>query len=115
MTRTLRYWSSDSVWSGYFPKVWEGWTLVDWRLDYRAHEKLLEGRLRVELNFTTETLETLQEYLVPGSEQYEPYDIECPDDDECQKADFPLDLQERRRRWSKALATAFPEHKIGEI
>ena len=30
MTRTLRYWSSDSVWSGYFPKVWEGWTLVDW-------------------------------------------------------------------------------------
>ena len=52
---------------------------------------------------------------MPDSEQYEPYEIEGPDDDGCQKADFPLDLQERRRRWSKALATAFPEDKIGEI
>ncbi len=100
--RVLSFWSSDSVWTGDFPKEWEGWTIIDWGLDYGAHEKLLNDRLHVELHFTIETLEYLEEYLLPDSEKYEP-------------ADFPLDLAERKKRWKLALSSAFPEQPLSEL
>lgn len=92
--------------------MWEVWTIIDWGLDYHQHERLLGGRLRVELLFRIEVLQNLEEYFVSDSDEYGPYEIAIPGEGRWAEAEFPLDLAGRKKRWELALQTVFPGSRL---
>lgn len=107
-TKILGHWSHDPNRSQIPASRWEGWTIIDWEDRFEEQIKATDGKLTP----AYPPLETLLAQLERGYVPEDPHEhslfardlhIYDENDEPAETIKFPLNLEQRRARWNRAL------------